>query len=140
MSARAHIPNSTGNQTPLDRAALHRADSHRADSHHTAPHHQYQYQYHHHRHHRHHIQVGYLNKALAHFDAGVVVPTHFALFALFSLVGPSILYHELSLDADFMLPGVRTYPVVHTYPVRAHAMRHHPVRTYPVVRTKPCAL
>jgi len=51
------------------------------------------------------FQVSYLNKALAHFDAGVVVPTHFVLFTFFSIVGPSVLYHELSLDANFMLPA-----------------------------------
>ena len=51
------------------------------------------------------FQVSYLNKALAHFDAGVVVPTHFVMFTFFSIVGPSILYHELSLEAKFILPA-----------------------------------
>jgi len=51
------------------------------------------------------FQVSYLNKALAHFSAGVVVPTHFVLFTFFSILGPSILYHELSMSATFMLPA-----------------------------------
>ena len=38
------------------------------------------------------VQVKYLNRALESYDASVVVPTHYVLFALSSIVAPSILY------------------------------------------------
>ena len=45
-------------------------------------------------------QEGLLNKAMDKYNASVVVPTHYVLFTLFSIVGPSILYQELTLDQE----------------------------------------
>ena len=46
------------------------------------------------------FQVAYLNKAMQHYDAGIVVPTHYVLFTLSSIVGPSLLYQELLAARD----------------------------------------
>jgi len=52
------------------------------------------------------VQMDYINKAMAHFDASIVVPTHYVLFTIFSILGPSILYQQLAQEhKSFPLPG-----------------------------------
>ena len=41
-------------------------------------------------------------QALAEYDASVVVPTHYVLFTLASILAPSILYQELTLDQHLL--------------------------------------
>ena len=48
------------------------------------------------------VQVNYLNKALAEYDASVVVPTHYVLFTLASIGAPSVLYQELTLNEELL--------------------------------------
>ena len=48
------------------------------------------------------IQVYYFNKALAEYDASLVMPTHYVLFTLASIGAPSVLYQELTLDPDLL--------------------------------------
>jgi hypothetical protein len=51
------------------------------------------------------VQVKYLNQALEKYDASVVVPTHYVLFSLASITGPSILYQELTMDSTILKYG-----------------------------------
>lgn len=44
------------------------------------------------------VQVNYLNKSLAEYDASIVIPTHYVIFTLSSIGAPSVLYQELTLD------------------------------------------
>jgi len=56
------------------------------------------------------VQIMYLNQALAHFDASIVIPTHYVLFTIFSILGPSILYQQLTMTSEqFPLPGAYMY-------------------------------
>jgi len=50
------------------------------------------------------FQTAYLNTALTFHPAGIVVPTHYVLFTLFSIIAPSVLYQELSMEDHFALP------------------------------------
>jgi hypothetical protein len=52
------------------------------------------------------LQIHFLNKALSNFDAVEVIPTNFVLFTTFSIVGSSVLYHDLSRTSPIALLGV----------------------------------
>ena len=46
------------------------------------------------------------------YQASEVVPTHYVLFTLASIVGPSILYQELTMDNDILeYPGYVMLPL-----------------------------
>ena len=52
------------------------------------------------------MQVNFLNKALAEYDASVVVPTHYVIFTLASICAPSVLYQELTFDNTLLKVGL----------------------------------
>lgn len=51
------------------------------------------------------IQLTYLNSALQHFDARLVVPTQFVLFTVSTIVGSSILYRDFAQLSPLRITG-----------------------------------
>ncbi|KAJ3311837.1 hypothetical protein HDV04_003577 [Boothiomyces sp. JEL0838] len=51
-------------------------------------------------------QIHFLNKALSSFDSTQVIPTNFVLFTTSSIIGSSIMYHDLSRTNPIALLGV----------------------------------
>jgi hypothetical protein len=48
------------------------------------------------------LQLQFINSALALNDAGVVIPTHYVLFTIVSIICPSVLYQQLTLDPELL--------------------------------------
>ncbi|WFD35537.1 hypothetical protein MCUN1_002393 [Malassezia cuniculi] len=69
------------------------------------------------------VQLTYLNRALQHFDARLVIPTQFVLFTVSTIVGSSILYRDFAQlgalrIAGFALGCVVTFLGVYVLSVR----------------------